>query len=369
MTSKDAVRATIAVLPGDGIGPEVTTEATRVLNAVQRRWGHDFDVREALIGGAAIDATGSPLPGETIALCKSASAVLLGAVGGPKWDDPAARVRPEQGLLGLRKALEVYANIRPVVAWPELSEASPLRADLIAGVDIVFVRELTGGIYFGEKTRTTLANGGERATDLCEYTTAEVERVVRVAGALARQRRRKLTSVDKANVLETSRLWRGVTERVVREEFPDVELDHVLVDACAMKLLRSPAQFDVIVTENMFGDILTDEASMLAGSMGMLASASLGECVDGSRRGLYEPIHGSAPDIAGRGIANPLGAILSVALLLRHSLDLEAEADAVERAVRTVGLQGWSTPDIEAPGRRRCSTSEMGRAVVAQVLA
>ena len=369
MTSKEAVRATIVVLPGDGIGPEVTAEATRVLEAVQRRWGHEFEVREALIGGAAIDATNNPLPGETIAACKRASAVLLGAVGGPKWDNPDARVRPEQGLLGLRKALEVYANVRPVVAWPELAEASPLRADLVAGVDIVFVRELTGGIYFGEKTRATLAGGGERATDLCEYTTAEVERVVRFAATLARQRRRRLTSVDKANVLETSRLWRSVTERVVREDFPDIQLDHVLVDACAMKLLRSPAQFDVIVTENMFGDILTDEASMLAGSMGMLASASLGDWVDGSRRGLYEPIHGSAPDIAGHGIANPLGAILSVALLLRHSLALEAQADAVERAVRTVVAQGWSTPDIEAPGRRRCSTSEMGRAVVEQVLA
>ena len=368
MTTSASMHATIAVLPGDGIGSEVTAEARRVLDAVQCRWGHAFEVREALIGGAAIDATGSPLPDETVALCKGANAVLLGAVGGPKWDKPNARVRPEQGLLGLRKTLEVYANIRPVVAWPELAHASPLRSDLIEGVDIVFVRELTGGIYFGEKTRTTLAGGGERATDLCEYTTTEIERVVRMAGTLAQQRRRKLTSVDKANVLETSRLWRSVTERVVRDEFPEIELDHVLVDACAMKLLRSPAQFDVIVTENMFGDILTDEASMLAGSMGMLASASLGECGNGLRRGLYEPIHGSAPDIAGRGIANPLGAILSVALLLRHSLDLETEAHVIERAVRTVVTQGWSTPDIEAPGRRRCSTREMGVAVAEQVL-
>ena len=369
MKSNAPVRATIAVLPGDGIGHEVIAEARRVLDAVQRRWGHAFDVREAPIGGAAIDATGNPLPDETVALCKGADAVLLGAVGGPKWDNPNARVRPEQGLLGLRKALAVYANLRPVAAWPELTHASPLRADLLAGVDILFVRELTGGIYFGEKTRTTLAAGGERATDLCEYTTAEIERVVRMAATLAMQRRQKLTSVDKANVLETSRLWRSVTERVVRDEFPDIALDHILVDACAMKLLRSPAHFDVIVTENMFGDILTDEASMLAGSMGLLASASLGDCVNGTRRGLYEPIHGSAPDIAGRGIANPLGAILSVALLLRHSLDLETEADTIERAVRAVVSQGWSTPDIEAPGRRRCSTREMGAAVVEQVLA
>ena len=369
MTSTSSVHATIAVLPGDGIGAEVTTEAMRVLDAVQRRWGHALELREGLIGGAAIESTGTPLPDKTVALCKGANAVLLGAVGGPKWDNPNARVRPEQGLLGLRKALEVYANIRPVAAWSELSHASPLRSDLLEGIDIVFVRELTGGIYFGEKTRTTLPGGGERATDLCEYTTAEIERVVRMAATMAMQRRQKLTSVDKANVLETSRLWRSVTERVVRDEFPDIALDHVLVDACAMKLLRSPGQFDVIVTENMFGDILTDEASMLAGSMGMLASASLGECANGLRRGLYEPIHGSAPDIAGRGIANPLGAILSVALLLRHSLDLDAEAGVVERAVRAVVKDGWSTPDIEAPGRRRCSTREMGDAVVEQVLA
>jgi 3-isopropylmalate dehydrogenase len=365
-----AVPALIAVLPGDGIGPEVTTQAVRVLEAVGRRWRHNLSIRPGLIGGAAIDASGNPLPDDTLALCDKATAVLLGAVGGPKWDDPNARVRPEQGLLGLRKALNVYANLRPVVTSPALHHASPLRSDLLAGVDILFVRELTGGIYFGDKTRTTLPDGGERASDLCVYTTAEIERVVRAAATLAQQRRRKLTSVDKANVLETSRLWRRVAARVVREEFPDVELDHMLVDSCAMQLLRSPSRFDVIVTENMFGDILTDEASMLAGSMGMLPSASLGDCVAGMRRGLYEPIHGSAPDIAGRGIANPIGAILSVAMLLRHSLCLETEASVVERAVGSVVNEGWSTPDIEAAaGRsRRCSTEQMGTAIVERVL-
>jgi 3-isopropylmalate dehydrogenase len=365
------VRATIAVLPGDGIGPEVTSQAVRVLEAVARRWRHSLSTRTGLIGGAAIDACGNPLPDATLALCDRANAVLLGAVGGPKWDDPNARIRPEQGLLGLRKALNVYANLRPVVTSPALHHASPLRSDLLAGVDILFVRELTGGIYFGEKTRTTLPEGGERTSDLCVYTTAEVERVVRMAASLARQRRRKLTSVDKANVLETSRLWRSVTMRVIRDEFPDVQLDHMLVDACAMQLLRSPSRFDVIVTENMFGDILTDEASMLVGSMGMLPSASLGDCVEGSRRGLYEPIHGSAPDIAGRGIANPIGAILSVAMLLRHSLGLETEAGVVERAVGSVVAGGWSTPDIETAGvgSRRCSTEQMGTAIVERILA
>jgi 3-isopropylmalate dehydrogenase len=367
-TQTSSVRAMIAVLPGDGIGPEVTGQAACVLKAVQRRWRHDFLLEEGLIGGAAIDACGNPLPDSTIALCLKANAVLLGAVGGPRWNDPGARVRPEQGLLGLRKELRVYANLRPVVALPILHRVSPLRPDLLTDVNILFVRELTGGIYFGEKTRAAVPTG-ERATDLCVYTTEEIERVVRVAASLARERRRTLTSVDKANVMETSRLWRSVTTRVIRDEFPDVQLDHMLVDSCAMQLLRSPSRFDVIVTENMFGDILTDEASMLAGSMGMLSSASLGDCVEGRRRGLYEPIHGSAPDIAGRGIANPIGAILSVAMLLRHSLGLETEASVVERAVESVVGEGWSTPDIEVAGSRRCSTEQMGAAIAERVLA
>ena len=353
----------VAVLPGDGIGPEVIAEGVRVLRAVGQRFGHRFELREGLIGGCALDARGTPLPSETLDICRAADAVLLGAVGGPRWDDPGARQRPEQGLLGLRKELGVYANLRPVSVHPALIAASPLRAERLEGVDFIFVRELTGGIYFGEKRREG-AGGGECAVDVCSYTAAEIERVTRVAGELARTRRRKLTSVDKANVLETSRLWRSTVTRVVRDEFPDLELDHVLVDACAMQLLRNPQAFDVIVTENMFGDILTDEASMLAGSLGVLPSASLGDTEVGRhRRGLYEPIHGSAPDIAGRGIANPVGTILSVALMLRHSFGLESEARAVEGAVSKAIGDGCVTVDITAGGERPYSTEEVGRTI------
>ena len=359
--------AVIATLPGDGIGPEVVREAVRVLRAVAERWGHHFDLREALVGGAAIDATGSPLPPETLSRCRAAHAVLLGAVGGPRWDDPATAVRPEQGLLGLRAALGVFANLRPVTVHPRLAAASPLRAERLAGVDLLVVRELTGGIYFGAKRREPDGTGGERASDECAYTTVEIERVVRVAADLARGRRGKLTSVDKANVLETSRLWRTVATRLVRDEFPDVRLEHLLVDACAMHLLRRPSDFDVVVTENMFGDILTDEAAMLAGSMGVLPSASLGAA--GSGPGLYEPIHGSAPDIAGRGVANPVGAILSVAMLLRHSLALEEEAQAVEAAVHAALDDGYLTADAVPAGARPCTTADVGRAVAERVLA
>ena len=371
---RSPVRALIAVLPGDGIGPEVINEALHVLAVVAERYGHDFVVEEALLGGCAIDATGSALPDATLDLVRRADAVLLGAVGGPRWSDPNAPGRPEDGLLGLRKALGVYANLRPVAVHPALAYASPLKPEKLAGADILFVRELTGGIYFGDKTRQRTARG-ERATDLCVYTSEEIERVVRLAATLARERRGRLTSVDKANVLETSRLWRRVTERVVRDEFPDVALDHQLVDACAMRLLLAPAAFDVVVTENMFGDILTDEASVLAGSIGVLPSASLGDPtrsrqsrsfgdVPGSARpGLYEPIHGSAPDIAGRGTANPIGAILSVALMLRHSLALEAEAREIERAVHDVLSDGWGTPDIAPDATHRCSTSELGERI------
>ena len=354
------MNAVITVLPGDGIGPEVAAEGVRVLRAVAERWEHDFEIREARIGGAAIDATGDPLPPETVRLCKESDAVLLGAVGGPRWDDPNARVRPEQGLLGIRKALGLFANLRPVIVHPGLVEISPLRPERLAGVDLLVVRELTGGIYFGEKRREPLEGGGEHAVDVCSYTTEEVERVVRMAARLALGRRGKLTSVDKANVLETSRLWRSVVMRVVREEFPELEVEHILVDACAMHLLRRPADFDVIVTENMFGDILTDEASMLAGSMGLLPSASLGV----GQGGLYEPIHGSAPDIAGRGIANPLGTILSVAMLLRHSLDLPEEAHAVENAVARALATGLRTADLANPDEATLGTESMGMAVV-----
>lgn len=350
------MKALVAVLPGDGIGPEVMAAATRCLEAVARRFGHDFELRQAPIGGAAIEAHGDPLPAATLELCRKADAILLGAIGGPKWSDPNARLRPEQGLLSLRRELGLFANLRPVVPHPALLDASPLKPELLAGVDIMVVRELTGGIYFGAKTRTATA-----ASDLCEYTVAEVERIARVAGRLADGRRRKLTSVDKANVLETSRLWRSVVERVMREEFPRITLEHMLVDAAAMHLLRRPRDFDVIVTENMFGDILTDEASMLAGSLGLLPSASLG---DGAR-GLYEPIHGSAPDIAGRGVANPYGTIASAALLLRHSLQLETEALALESAIRAAIARGIRTPDIALPGAATATTSDAADAVLA----
>jgi 3-isopropylmalate dehydrogenase len=377
---------TIALLPGDGIGPEVVAEGVRVLRAVAERWDHAIELREGLIGGCALDARGTPLPAETVDLCKSSDAVLLGAVGGPRWDNPDARQRPEQGLLGLRRELQVYANLRPVTVHPSLAAASPLRAERLEGVDFVVVRELTGGIYFGDKRREKVP-GGERAVDECVYTTFEIERVTRVAAQLARTRRRKLTSVDKANVLETSRLWRSTVTRVLRDEFPGVALDHLLVDACAMQLLRDPRSFDVIVTENMFGDILTDEASMLAGSLGVLPSASLGDDTaarDGGRsasagddtparngkgprvrRGLYEPIHGSAPDIAGRGIANPIGTILSVALMLRHSFGLEQEAHAVEQAVSETIERGCVTVDIAPTGAMSYSTADVGRAIAA----
>jgi 3-isopropylmalate dehydrogenase len=349
------VKALIAILPGDGVGPEVVAEGVRCLQAIARRFGHEIELREALVGGAALDASGDPLPDATLALCRRADATLLGAIGGPKWSDPEAKVRPEQGLLRLRRELGLYANLRPVAPHPQLLDASPLKPELLRGVDIMVVRELTGGIYFGAKTRTA-----QGATDLCEYTVAEVERIARVAGRLAMDRRRKITSVDKANVLETSRLWRSVVERVMRAEFPQVTLDHMLVDAAAMHLLRQPRDFDVIVTENMFGDILTDEASMLAGSMGLLPSASLG---DGSR-GLYEPIHGSAPDIAGRGIANPYATILSVALLLRHSLALQQEALQVENAVARAVEGGARTADIAA-GEHSVGTRAAGDAALA----
>jgi 3-isopropylmalate dehydrogenase len=353
-----SVRARIAILPGDGIGPEVIAQGVRVLGAIAERFGHTFECTQALIGGAALDACGTALPADTLAIAKSSDAILLGAVGGPKWDDPDAPQRPEMGLLGLRKALELYANLRPVTVQPSLVAASPVRADRLAGVDILVVRELTGGLYFGPQGREA-----ERAFDTCVYTTAEVERVVRLAGRIARTRRGKLTSVDKANVLMTSRLWRNVVSRLAREEFPDLTVEHVLVDACAMHLIRRPAEFDVIVTDNMFGDILTDEASVLAGSVGLLPSASLGD----TRRGLYEPIHGSAPDIAGQGVANPVGTILSVALLLRHSLGLESEARALETAVLATIDSGCLTRDLAPSGIRPATTHDVGSAVIAKL--
>jgi 3-isopropylmalate dehydrogenase len=350
------MKAHIAVIAGDGIGPEVTAEAVRVIEAIATRGGHALRLSHAPFGGAAIDLHGDPLPDSTLELCLGADAVLLGAIGGPKWSDPKAKVRPEQGLLKLRKSMGVFANLRPVSIHPALRGASTLKPEVLEGVDLIFVRELTGGIYFGDKQRTATS-----ASDLCLYSVTEIERIVRVAAKLASARSGRLHSIDKANVLETSRLWREVCERVVRSEFPKLRLEHMLVDSAAMHLIRRPKDFDVAVTENMFGDILTDEASMLSGSLGLLPSASLGE----GSRGLFEPIHGSAPDIAGRGIANPFGAILSVALLLRHSLALESEARAIEGAVERVLDSGVRTADLVGPGERAASTREAGDAVLA----
>jgi 3-isopropylmalate dehydrogenase len=347
------------LLPGDGIGPEVVAEARKVLEAVALRYGHRFSFEEHAIGGIAIDETGDPLPAATLEACRLADAVILGAVGGPKWDDPAAKTRPEAGLLAIRQELGLYANLRPIIAHDQLIAASPLRPELITGVDILFVRELTGGIYFGESWTD---DDGRRAHSTMTYSVHEVERIVRLAATAARGRRGKVTSVDKANVLEVSRLWRRVAADVMANEFPDLDFEVLLVDAMAMHLLSRARDFDVVVTGNMFGDILTDEGSMLPGSLGLLPSASLGDATPG----LYEPIHGSAPDIAGRGIANPLATILASAMALRHSLALETEAVAVETAVSSVLDAGLRTADIATAGNP-VGTSAMGDAVVAAV--
>jgi 3-isopropylmalate dehydrogenase len=352
------VKASIAVLPGDGIGPEVVAEAVRCLVRVAELFGHQFTLTEAPVGAAAMDLGGEPLPAATLALAKSADAVLFGAIGDPRYSDPSRKVRPEQSILGLRRELGLFANLRPAVTHPAVYHASPLKPGLLAGVDILVVRELTGGIYFGEKHRSETA-----ASDLCTYTVEEIERVVRLAGRLAAARRGRLTSVDKANVLETSRLWRAVVDRVMAAEFPGVAVEHMYIDAATMHVLRRPGDFDVIVTENMFGDILTDEVAMLPGSLGLCPSASLG----GGRRGLYEPIHGSAPDIAGKGIANPYGTVLSGALLLRHSLGLEQEAAAIEQAVSGCLADGVLTADLVPPGSAPAGTRAAGEAVLARL--
>jgi 3-isopropylmalate dehydrogenase len=353
------VRASIALLPGDGIGPEVIDQARFVLDAVADRFGHEFTFEHHLIGGIAIDETGDPLPASTLTACKQADAVLLGAVGGYRWDDPNAKTRPEAGLLAIRRELSLFANLRPVRTHPQLIDASPLRRDLVEGVDILFFRELTGGIYFGG---STTSDDGNQVTDLMTYSVAEIERIVRLAAVAATNRNGKLTSVDKANVLAVSRLWRGTAQRVMETEFPDVTYETVLVDAMAMHLISRPRDFDVVVTGNMFGDILTDEASMLPGSLGLLPSASLGS----SGPGMFEPIHGSAPDIAGRNIANPLGMILAAAMALRHSLDLDDEASALEAAVDGALDRGLRTADI-ARGGASVGTDEMGSAVAAGI--
>jgi 3-isopropylmalate dehydrogenase len=362
------MRAKIAVLGGDGIGPEVVAEGVKVLDAIAEAFGHSFEYGEGLAGGIAIDATGSPLPDESLALCRASDAVLLGAVGGPKWSDPRAPVRPEQGLLALRGGLGLFANLRPVKVYPALVSASSLKPEVVAGVNLVIVRELTGGLYFGQPQGQSGEAPNRSAVDTMAYTEVEIDRVMRVAFELARSRRKKLASADKANVLASSRLWRTVAHEVAAE-YPDVVYEDVLADACAMYLIRRPADYDVIVTENTFGDILSDEASMLAGSMGMLPSASLGEVEgEGGRRfGLYEPIHGSAPDIAGQGIANPLATILSCAMMLRWSFGLVHEADAVERAVEAVLDAGYRCRDIMTPGGRLLGTVQMGDAVVGEI--
>jgi 3-isopropylmalate dehydrogenase len=393
------MKATITLLPGDGIGPEVVAEARRVLAATAGHFGHQFTFSEGLIGGCAIDAVGTALPEETLGLCLAADAVLLGAVGGPKWSDPGAAVRPEQGLLALRKGMGVYANLRPVTVTEALADTSPLRPERVRGVDLLIVRELTGGLYFGRPQGRETVDGERAAVDTLRYKESEIRRVVRLAFELARDRRKKVTSVDKANVLASSRLWREVTHEVAAD-YPDVACEDVLVDACAMYLINRPADFDVIVTENMFGDILSDEASMIAGSLGMLPSASLGgvqttdqatpvarpQTTDhntpdmklepssvvgrpSSPIGLYEPIHGSAPDIAGRGIANPLATILSAAMLLRWSLGLDEEAAAVEAAVARALAGGARTADIARPGEPVIGTGEMGERVLASLAA
>jgi 3-isopropylmalate dehydrogenase len=351
----------IAVLPGDGIGVEIVPEAVKVLKVAGKRFGLEFEFTEAPIGGAAYDMSGNPLPASTLELCRRSDAVLLGAIGGPKWDNLLVHLRPELGaLLPLRKELELYANLRPCVLFPGLLNASTLKEEVISGVDILVIRELTGGIYFGEKKREKTPEG-EKATDVLTYSTYEIERIVRFAYQAARKRKSKLCSVDKANVLESSRLWRETVQRLAGE-YPDVETTHMYVDNCSMQLIRNPGQFDVIVTENMFGDILTDEASMLTGSIGMLASASIG-----GRVGLYEPAHGSAPDIAGQNKANPLATILSAAMMLRFSFDQEEAAAAIEKAVRRALEEGYRTPDLMEEGKKMLGTAEMGDLVAEYV--
>ncbi len=360
----------IATLLGDGVGPEVATEAIKVLEAVGKKFGHGFEFKRGLVGGEAIDASGVALTEETMEMCRNCDAVLLGAVGGSKWDDTRAKVRPEDGLLALRKGLGLFANLRPVKVFPMLVDSTRLKPDVIKDVDMIVVRELTGGLYFGQPKKRWQTPEGRRAVDTMDYSEKEIERIVKVGFEIARTRKKRLTSVDKANVLETSRLWREVAIEV-SADYPDVELDHMLVDACSMRLIQQPSYFDVIVTENTFGDILTDEASMLAGSMGMLPSASLAGIPKGmsSRAlGLYEPIHGSAPKRAGQNIANPIATILSVAMMLRYSLNLPTEADAVEQAVQRTLEEGYRTYDIVEDDKTKVGTSEMGSLIAEKIL-
>ncbi|MEC9322025.1 MAG: 3-isopropylmalate dehydrogenase [Chloroflexota bacterium] len=364
------MRCLIAVLPGDGIGPEVVTESIKVLEAVGNRFGHDFVLSNGRIGGNAIDDYGTPLPQETVETCNQSDAILFGAVGGPQWDDPANDVRPEDGILAIRKSLGLFANLRPVKVYPALINSSPLKPEYLQGVDMLVLRELTGGLYFGKPKRRWTTTRGRRGVDTLKYTELEIERIIRVGFELAMGRRKKLASVDKQNVLESSRLWREIAVEV-SEDYPEVEVEHILVDNAAMQLIRNPSSFDVIVSENTFGDILTDEASVLAGSMGMLPSASLsslpGENVRSKQVSLYEPIHGTAPDIAGQGIANPIGSILSTAMMLRLSFGMEEEASSVEAAVDSVLAEGYRTADISSDREETVSTSAMGNVISNQI--
>ena len=360
------MKASIAVLPGDGIGPEVISESIKVLEAIGNRFNHDFEIESGRVGGNAIDDYGTPLPQETIDTCKDSDAILFGAVGGPKWDDPNADVRPEDGILAIRKSLGLFANLRPVKVYPALINSSPLKPEFLEGVDMMVLRELTGGLYFGKPKKRWNTSRGRRGVDTLKYTESEIERILRVGFELAMERRKKLTSVDKQNVLESSRLWREIAIEVGKD-YPEVELDHVLVDNAAMQLIRNPSDFDVIVSENTFGDILTDEASVLSGSMGMLPSASLSSLPGKSGRrtkvSLYEPIHGSAPDIAGKGIANPIGCILSTAMMLRLSFGMNDEADAIENSVDAALGEGYRTADIASDGGSEVNTSTMGNVI------
>jgi 3-isopropylmalate dehydrogenase len=356
----------VAVLPGDGIGPEVVAEATKVLQAVAERFRHRFHLYQALVGGCAIDASGTALSQETLDMCKQCDAVLLGAVGGPKWDDPRAKVRPEDGLLALRKGLGLFANLRPVKVLPMLVNSTSLKPEIVEGVDLIIVRELTGGLYFGQPKKQWRTSEGRQAVDTMAYSEAEIARILRVGFELARSRTKKLISVDKANVLQSSRLWRQIAIEI-SADYPEVELQHMLVDACAMRLIRRPAELDVLVTENTFGDILTDEASMLAGSMGMLSSASLAGIPKGKTFGMYEPIHGSAPSRAGQNLANPIATISSVAMMLRYSFELEVEAQAIENAVMATLEQGYRTYDIMSEGKIKVGTKETGDLIVQRI--
>jgi 3-isopropylmalate dehydrogenase len=361
-----AANMKLLVLPGDGIGPEVMRQARRVIDWMERRRGVTFDVEEGPIGGASIDAHGVPLTSDTLAHARSVDAILLGAVGGPKWDGVPFDKRPEAGLLALRRELGLFANLRPAIVFDALVDASTLKAEVVRGLDIIIVRELTGGVYFGEpRGIEELGDGQRRGVNTQVYTTSEIERVARVAFDLARRRQKKVCSVEKANVMESGLLWRQEVTRLHQAEYADVELSHMYADNCAMQLVRNPRQFDVIVTDNLFGDILSDEAAMLTGSLGMLPSAALGGSNgNGRRRALYEPVHGSAPDIAGRDLANPIATLLSFAMMLRYSFAMEENASLIERAVQNVLNSGTRTADIMAPGMARCSTSVMGDSIL-----